>query len=198
MKTYPLHIITIQHPDMLTEKQVRRVVGFADGLLQTVGVKLKVLSWHTSDIDPDPYSEPFQMSGAYRSAYLKLNIPMPCHLLIPPIIVGRYKFFGGVGGCVCCEKGNRVSASSAFLSETISSLKVVDKLYSCAAIMVHELSHVMGLHHKPFVNPDGTQEPGASTIPANLMHPVVNMYSGHRGLKFLPGSKKLIRECLSK
>ena len=186
MKIYPLHIVTIQNPDMLTEKQVKRVVKFADELLQTVGVKLKVLSEGVfTNLTPSPYNEPFQMSGAYRNAYQK-EYPEAAkqntHIFIPPIIVGRYKFFGGVGGCVCCEKGNRVSCSSAFLSETVSSPKVVDKLFSCGVIMAHEVGHVIGLSH--------VKEP------LNIMSDYVNMIGGHRGLKFLKGSKKLIQACL--
>ncbi len=182
---YPLHIVTIQNPDMLTEKQIKRVVKFADELLQTVGVKLKVFSYNNLDFPPDPYQEPFQMSGAYRSAYQKrfsAAASLAAHLLIPPIIVGRYKFFGGVGGCVCCAEGNRVSCSSAFLSETVSSPKVVDKLFSCGVIMAHEVGHVIGLSH------DDSK--------LNIMSSYVNMIGGHRGLTFLKGSKKIVKECL--
>lgn len=186
MIKYPLHIVIIKNPDMLTEKQIKRVVGFADELLQTIGVKLNVLSEGVlTNLSPSPYNEPFQMSGAYRSAYQKQYpeaAKQNTHIFIPPVVVGRYKFFGGVGGCVCCAKGNRVSASSAFLSETVSSSKIVDKLYSCAVIAAHEIGHTIGLSH--------VKEP------LNIMSDYVNMIGGHRGLKFLAGSKKIVRECL--
>lgn len=181
---YSFHLRIIENPDQLTLQRAKAVVNMAQKLFLQVGVVLKLQTLTFLEMDTPVISNPFHAPGWYRAKFLESEgvLHGSVHLLAPPIYQGRYKFFGGAAGCICCPSSN-VSVSSAFLSEQLMVKTLRNQLYTCAAIMAHEIGHTLGLEH------DDSN--------ANLMNSHMNMYSGHHFLKWPKGARKAINKCLA-
>lgn len=167
--------------------QVRKIVRdvgriFARDLL----VQIEVTSIYDVPLPEIGPHQPFQAPGMYLTKFMEdwATIETFYHFLMPAIVDGRYKFFGGAALKVCCDPGHRGSISSAF-TEKQSQNDPRDMIFSSTIIFAHELAHASGASH---------DDSGP-----NIMDPYVNMYGNHlKTLKFKRRAREEVKACLAK
>ena len=153
-----------------------------------IGVNLRLKGFEVIPLpqtDPIPPDKPFWMPG-FMQRKLKGLYPDESdtlhHYIIPPVIVGRYRFFGGTsGGHICATNEERHTVASGFINDNpVASHRT--KLITCAVIAAHEIAHSLGAMH----NNDGL----------HVMNDNINMWGAHNSVRFAAITKNEVQKCL--
>lgn len=166
-----------------------RIAHLANLLLtRTNAVRLDLLDVQTI-VAPEVWpTAPFHYPGLLRAAIRANREAYPrkdghlYHVMHPPIYSGRYAFFGGTAGCVGCIPDNWLTCASAGVVSTLLNPTPDDHIRSCAYIMAHEIAHCFGASH--------IQDGKIGTV----MHPYINMWNKHRGIRWAKKSKQEIKK----